>query len=237
MLKFFRKIRHKLLSENRITKYLLYAIGEILLVVIGILIALQVNNANEERKSEKILHQYLKFTLEELNSDIRFFESRHKKYAQTVDYLENLENENYDSIDLSSMFYRMNSNTNTLPGSSSYKSIIENGSVHEIKDDTLIQELSKYYNILCPEYNDWVEYHKNSVWNNIEPYLLEHTRYTDETVLTKEEYVQVAQSNRVKSILNIQLTNHKNIDSLLVELLANAQSIKHRLEDHSALNK
>jgi len=49
MLKFFRTIRKKLIEEDNVRKYLLYAIGEILLVVIGILIALQVNNWNEAR--------------------------------------------------------------------------------------------------------------------------------------------------------------------------------------------
>lgn len=49
MITLFRRIRRKLLSENRITRYLLYALGEILLVVIGILIALQVNNWNQQR--------------------------------------------------------------------------------------------------------------------------------------------------------------------------------------------
>ena len=58
MIKFFRKIRQHLLSENkpalpagRFSKYMIYAIGEIILVVVGILIALQVNNLNEERKA------------------------------------------------------------------------------------------------------------------------------------------------------------------------------------------
>src|SRR6056297_1464225 len=50
MIKFFRKIRQRLLSENKFSKYLIYAIGEIILVVIGILIALQINNWNEGRK-------------------------------------------------------------------------------------------------------------------------------------------------------------------------------------------
>jgi len=52
MLKFFRTIRKKLIDEDNVRKYLLYAIGEILLVVIGILIALQVNNWNEQRLVE-----------------------------------------------------------------------------------------------------------------------------------------------------------------------------------------
>jgi uncharacterized membrane protein YgaE (UPF0421/DUF939 family) len=53
MIKFFRKIRQKMLTENKFSKYLIYAIGEIVLVVIGILIALQINNWNAERKVEK----------------------------------------------------------------------------------------------------------------------------------------------------------------------------------------
>ncbi|CAN0605597.1 unnamed protein product, partial [Ectocarpus sp. 12 AP-2014] len=53
MIKFFRKIRQNLLSESKFSKYLIYAIGEIILVVIGILIALQINNWNEKQKEEK----------------------------------------------------------------------------------------------------------------------------------------------------------------------------------------
>ncbi len=58
MLKFFRKIRQKLIEEDNIRKYLLYAIGEIILVVIGILIALQVNNWNEKRKANQLASYY-----------------------------------------------------------------------------------------------------------------------------------------------------------------------------------
>ena len=63
MINFFRKIRRNLLSDNKVRKYLLYATGEILLVVIGILIALQINNYNEglkERKREQIVLENLR---------------------------------------------------------------------------------------------------------------------------------------------------------------------------------
>ncbi|WP_319480943.1 DUF6090 family protein [uncultured Draconibacterium sp.] len=59
MIRFFRKIRLKLLSENKIRQYLKYAIGEIVLVVIGILIAVQINNWNQSRKDDQILNEYL----------------------------------------------------------------------------------------------------------------------------------------------------------------------------------
>ncbi|APY09532.1 hypothetical protein BWZ20_15010 [Winogradskyella sp. J14-2] len=59
MIKFFRKIRQKLLSENKFSKYLIYAIGEIVLVVIGILIALAINDWNEQRKIGNLQKEYL----------------------------------------------------------------------------------------------------------------------------------------------------------------------------------
>ena len=59
MIKLFRNIRHSLLAEGKTSKYLKYAIGEIILVVIGILIALQINNWNENNKLEKETYKVL----------------------------------------------------------------------------------------------------------------------------------------------------------------------------------
>ncbi len=81
MIKFFRKIRQNLLIENKTGKYLKYAIGEIILVVIGILIALQINNWNENQKKKKQLdaiyttiEQNLKTDLNTLKVPIEFYE-------------------------------------------------------------------------------------------------------------------------------------------------------------------
>ncbi len=69
MLSFFRKIRHNLLMENKFGKYLKYAVGEIVLVVIGILIALQINNWNESRKLQVEINTYLNQKLVNLQED------------------------------------------------------------------------------------------------------------------------------------------------------------------------
>ena len=68
MIKFFRKIRYDLMEKNNAGKYLKYAIGEIVLVVIGILIALSLNNWNESRKNEIIKQQLIEDLIVELQS-------------------------------------------------------------------------------------------------------------------------------------------------------------------------
>jgi|TARA_R110000737_G_scaffold50895_2_gene71963 type II secretory pathway pseudopilin PulG len=89
MIKFFRKIRQKKLSENlptgqagKFSKYLLYAIGEIVLVVIGILIALSINNWNQNQKTrnqETQIYLELKNDLIQTRNDIRETVTKHKK--------------------------------------------------------------------------------------------------------------------------------------------------------------
>lgn len=69
MLKFFRTIRKKLLAEGKTANYLKYAIGEIILVVIGILIALQINNWNEDRKNLQLRKKYSLALINDLVAD------------------------------------------------------------------------------------------------------------------------------------------------------------------------
>ena len=69
MLRFFRKIRFDLMEKNKSGKYLKYAIGEIVLVVIGILIALQINNWNENQKLKKEETKLLNALVKEIESN------------------------------------------------------------------------------------------------------------------------------------------------------------------------
>ena len=83
MIKFFRKIRQQLVTENKFSRYLLYAIGEIVLVVIGILIALQINNLNESKQNQNQLMASLKFVKQNLTEDI-------KNLNKQIEYNENI---------------------------------------------------------------------------------------------------------------------------------------------------
>ncbi|GGD50598.1 DUF6090 family protein [Muriicola marianensis] len=95
MFRFFRQIRQKLLVENRVSRYLLYAIGEIVLVVIGILIALQINNYNEARKQRaqevhylENLRTDLKLNIAELDNYIAVRNGRIESANKVLEYFE-----------------------------------------------------------------------------------------------------------------------------------------------------
>lgn len=93
MIKFFRKIRQNLLSEGKTGKYLKYAVGEIVLVVIGILIALQINNWNEQRKINKAEIEILQNLKNELKVNLlglAVIHDRHKNELKDGVYLLNL---------------------------------------------------------------------------------------------------------------------------------------------------
>ena len=81
MIKFFRKIRQNMIKENRVSKYMLYAIGEIILVVIGILIAIQINNKNEENKIEDEMNGIYQSIVDELEADIQTLDKILPDYA------------------------------------------------------------------------------------------------------------------------------------------------------------
>ncbi|MET6990807.1 DUF6090 family protein [Sediminicola arcticus] len=103
MIKFFRKIRQKMLTENKFSKYLLYAIGEIILVVIGILIALSINNWNENKKSENQLNNIYNEVESNLKSDLSNIDYVIKQYEQLELRLEKMIIVEYSSIPLDSI--------------------------------------------------------------------------------------------------------------------------------------
>lgn len=88
MIKFFRKIRQNLLLENKTGKYLKYAVEEIVLVVIGILIALQINTWNDIKKDKVIEQELLTSLLEEFRANLKILENtiqlNERIYANTI---------------------------------------------------------------------------------------------------------------------------------------------------------
>lgn len=87
MIKFFRNIRKSLLNEGKTSKYLKYALGEIVLVVIGILIALQISNWNEQKKIEKSITDHLVIFKQNLEEDQPQLEELQQEMVENAEYV------------------------------------------------------------------------------------------------------------------------------------------------------
>ena len=103
MIPFFRKLRKQFATDNKPVQYLRYAIGEIVLVVIGILIALSINNWNEKRKSILREKSYIQSIYKDLKSDIKKInscsETLSKQYTIGIEVLKALEQKESQPID------------------------------------------------------------------------------------------------------------------------------------------
>ena len=189
MIKFFRKIRQKLLTENKFSKYLLYAIGEIVLVVIGILIALQINNWNELRKAnnrEHSLYQNILIDLE--NEDVRL-NSALGQYKQHSDayyhiYYETMGKANYDSTSNKFDIYNLLRWHNVFDFVVTIK---HKNTISEITNNNIIELLNEKANIESnvlqanQNFNDF----KDDI---IIPFFIRHRIYDSNKAFQSEKY-------------------------------------------------
>jgi len=88
---FLRKIRNKMIKESKIGQYLLYAVGEIFLVVIGILIAVQIDDWNGNRKNIEVVEKYKKSLVQDLQKDSFLINEIINDISNDLKYLENIE--------------------------------------------------------------------------------------------------------------------------------------------------
>ncbi len=144
MIQFFRKIRQNLLLEGKTGKYLKYAIGEIVLVVIGILIALQINNWNENRKRnmEEVLilnslHEDLELAKKQSETNILTEQELKKALLFLINYQSN-NSELKKTMDLDSVFsHGLWSLGGTIPVINAYSDYKNTGKIGLIKNKNL----------------------------------------------------------------------------------------------------
>ena len=144
MIKLFRKIRQKLLSENKFSKYLIYAIGEIILVVIGILIALQINNWNTLKNNSIEAEVIKKSLIVDLKKDSIQLKSSIAKISKDVKQISNLidrfqsKEASFDTlVAIAQDFYPFHSGHNTY-NNATFESIINTGKLSLLNEMTRV---------------------------------------------------------------------------------------------------
>jgi hypothetical protein len=148
MIKFFRKIRQNLLMENKTGKYFKYAIGEILLVVVGILIALQINNWNENKKKAELGYQYLTEMRNELERDANYLDKRINELEEDINKQEAaLNTKDISKLPLDSLTMIIsNTNLDFKTSELTYNKMVNLGITKLTNNDSLNLQITEYYN-------------------------------------------------------------------------------------------
>ena len=239
MFKFFRLIRQRLLKDSKTGKYLTYSFGEIVLVVIGILIALAINNNQQYRKDRTIELQTLRKFAHDLKEDSLRMENlilKEKGVSADIDSLYSLlmteDNrhvlevfQKIQSIGTSSFFY---ANTGT------YDESVATGTMQTVQDDSLRSELFTYYRLVKINGNDRItdEYQNRE----IVPVLLDVVASTREAV----QFVMLKDNPHLKPLDIKSLLANPEFNKIIIWRRANCEILienwKNFLEENNRLS-
>jgi uncharacterized protein DUF6090 len=235
MIKFFRKIRYDLMEKNKTGKYLKYAIGEIILVVIGILLALQINTWNTERISDKKMITYLDNLKDDLKTDTLAFSHRinfykdfleNKKKLLSLSHFENIPTDSLENIFFPTYGnYEINTTTFTK---------ISNLGISEIsKNDNLSRKIYEYYTSKLKYFNSIINWEIEQTQNEANYWFNNQDEYEVSNFFEFPQFqdVNTNRQNLIKLISNPKGRNYLNSDyERKQRVLSVYQNIKKRAD-------
>lgn len=229
-MKIFRKIRFDLLTNSNSGKYLKYAIGEIVLVVIGILIALQINLWNEKRKSHTILTTNLEGVLRELKADSTRIGQILKNYKEVNKNRKAFINEtDYHNSNLGQLENNLENFSKELNLEYSYFKKIQNSGITEFGVyENVIEGLIYYYDTDLPYLNkitatfDEQVTREDEFWryeqNTYEFNYLDSLKTYQSDKIAKMNLIKLLKSPTARNILKIDLRRNLFMANLLSKL-------------------
>ena len=225
MIKFFRKIRQHLLSENKFSKYLLYAVGEIVLVVIGILIALNINNRNEFNKSYEETINNLNQVKYEIGRDIDFLKKEISYSDRVLKFFNHIKQQEFDSVNVGKTFELVTSNLSIFDLSKSYNKLNESGNIDIIKDSFLISSLHDYYLDDRISYDNFANFNSRFTSDKIEGYLIYTLDLNENFECSKSSVINELNNGKLINLINYQSSAYKSNKRLAESLIPKAEKI------------
>ena len=237
MIKFFRKIRQKLLSENKFSKYLIYASGEIVLVVLGILIALNINNHNEVSKlkqKELVLlaemRQNLKQDLNRLDGIIRADKERIR--SNEIVKL-SLETKSAFNDSLKYHFGNTFGNWELTENTAAWENLKSIG-LDLISNDSLRSSLSHLYSTRYPYLENTERNADDRIqWDRLYPQILKHINIDEMWVSgTPNNYEELIQDREFLEVIKMNIFMRKFMHSLYNNIRNDVSILIEQVDNH-----
>lgn len=173
MLRFLRHMRKNLLENGHIQKYVWYALGEILLVVVGILVALQLDEWKTARENQALANDYEELLILDLESDVRMLkelkedsEFKHEN-AQKLMRVFNKETSVFeDSLSIMIAIQDIGRSNSPEFRNNTYNDLVNTGNIQLFKDREMIDVLMTYY---TTDFSDWLDEYIHRLWREYLP--------------------------------------------------------------------
>ena len=190
MIKLFRKIRYDLMEKNKTGKYLKYAIGEIFLVVIGILIALQLNNWNQNRALKKEELKVMKSLHKEFSQNLVKFDkvyNVHLERKKNIELIMAIKPQELSMDSLWTLIIAVSANNYTFdPYQGIYNSVINSGKIEIVSNDSLKEKIYRVQDLIS-DYKEEEIGSRNFAIQNLHKYILSETVF-DNFKLNQQNY-------------------------------------------------
>ena len=229
------------MEKNKTGKYLKYAIGEIILVVIGILIALAINSWNQERLDQKRAKGYLKSVVLDLKSDILQYNLNTKNYTNSVDRNSSvLQNDTYKELEADTIFNLViNYAQGARISNQTYEKIKNAGFIESLGSDKINQAINDYYNIEViyyqgllqwdekyndKDYNFWL-YNSNFESNSNRDYDTHLLLFKDSQAKRKGDLMKLIGSTQGRNHIRNAIVRRKHLLFKINELKTKTQNL------------
>jgi len=238
MIKFFRKIRQNLLMEDKTGKYFKYALGEIVLVVIGILIAIQLNtvkNQNDKRNEEFTQLENILSDLEQDKTELKKIIDRRKSKSKSAKIMESY----YHTKKVESLNDYYSNWTNVLyweahnPSFITFKELINSGKLSSLSNKSVKQLLlqidynyKELFEVRLHMYDDYTEYLYRPFADIIdyENAIIAWSEPNENIELSREDIEIALKSKRIKNGFTLASFNNNLLTEQLTEILTKVDS-------------
>ena len=253
MVRFFNRIRVRALMESRFARYMVYAIGEIVLVVIGILIAVEINNWNEERKLDLERNEIIASLIEDFKYNADKIENDEIKWS---DYQLSTMNLYFDLIEqekqivstdsLRNLALRFMRHSNFSPNLSTYNKAQSSGKISLLNNKQLLNDIADYFEVYKSLNNFYEEqvhaFYSGSTWEfrkTLEPGLIYNTRWSGSTAKDSSftNYRRIMTGVLARNALQNAYMMEGNVNNLLRRLLKETNEILATLEEMQSESK
>ncbi|MFK7783265.1 DUF6090 family protein [Psychroserpens sp.] len=169
------------------SKYFKYAFGEILLVMIGILLALQVNNWNEDKSQKDELKTALAQILNDLKQDKAQLTGFQKSDTKRFNYLTKLSNKEYNTVGLDSVFLILDNYFYFYKSNNSYSGLKSSGLFASMDNHELKNDITSYYEQTYERLRVCSEYGETFTNENVIPFILKSIDYNQSMLVDKKK--------------------------------------------------